>query len=138
MLGCVLSLTILLHLAKSLMSCRVHVTRQARFCPVEYASISSDLFTMASMASGSSMKTWADHVLQDLCQEGFCAVVTSIACSMRAILCTSSCFVRWVLQSFQTCIRQPAWTCELKRALLWLMKQLESFERSKIHATSKG
>ena len=70
--GCVLNLTVLLHLAKGLqlMSCRVHVKHQACFCPVGYASISSDLFTMASMASGSSMKTWADHVLQDLCQEG--------------------------------------------------------------------
>ncbi len=41
---------------------------QACFCPVEHASKTSDLFTMASMASGSSVKTWADHVLQDLCQ----------------------------------------------------------------------
>jgi len=52
----------------------VYVPHQACFCPAERASKTSDLvssFTMASMASGSSMKTWADHELQDLCQEGF-------------------------------------------------------------------
>ncbi len=45
---------------------------------------------------------------------------------MRAILRPSSCICRWVLQSFQACSRQPACTCELNKALLCLMKQLDS------------
>ena len=66
--------------------CMTHI----RHASAERAFKTSDLlstFTLASMASGSSMRIWADHVLQGLCQEGSallslqCLVVWELSCA---------------------------------------------------------
>ena len=117
------NLSNVLHLIQGLqlLSCRVYDPHQACFCWACLQNIRS----LKHLHTGLHGIRFLHENLGWSCTSGslsgrFCAVVTSMPCSMRAILRPSSRFCRCVLQSFQACSRQPACTCELNKALLWL------------------